>query len=102
MDPPVPLLLKKIDFEDICNRISNDTILTENSLDDINNCFTELKHFCLNNLKNSILGCLNINSLRNKFETMKNIIENPFDISETKIDNSFPNSQFSMNEYRMF
>ena len=35
----------------------------------------------------------------------KNIIEDTFDvflISETKIDNSFPNSQFSINEYRMF
>ena len=36
---------------------------------------------------------------------MKNIIENPFDIfliSETKIDSSFPNSQFSINGCRMF
>ena len=36
---------------------------------------------------------------------MKKIIEDKFDtflISETKIDNSFPNSQFSINGYRMF
>ena len=36
---------------------------------------------------------------------MQNIFENTFDIfqiSETKIDNSFPNSQFSINGYRMF
>ena len=36
---------------------------------------------------------------------MKNIIEDTFDIfliSETKIDNSFPNSQFSINGYGMF
>ena len=35
---------------------------------------------------------------------MKNIIEDTFDIfliSETKIDNSFPNSHFSLNGYRM-
>ena len=71
------------------------------------NCFTELKHFRLNNLKNLILGqChLNINSLRSKFETIKNIIDDAFDIfliSDTKIDNSFPNSQFSLISYRMF
>lgn len=39
----------------------------------------------------------NVDSLRNKFGTMKNI---PFDISlisEKKIDNSFPNSQFPIN-----
>ena len=36
---------------------------------------------------------------------MQNIIENTFDIfliSDTKIDNSFPNSQFSINGYKMF
>ena len=39
MDPPVPLLLKKTNFEDIRNKISNDTIFTQNCSDDINNCF---------------------------------------------------------------
>ena len=36
---------------------------------------------------------------------MQNIIENTFDIFlilETKIDNYFPNGQFSINGYRMF
>ena len=36
---------------------------------------------------------------------MNNIVEATFDIfliSETKIDNSFPNCQFSINGYRMF
>ena len=36
---------------------------------------------------------------------MKNIIKDTFNIfliSETKIDNSFPNSQLSINGYRMF
>ena len=36
---------------------------------------------------------------------MKNIIKDTFDIfliSERKIDNSFPNSQLSINGYRMF
>ena len=67
--------------------------------------FPELKHFCLNNPKNLILGHLNINALSNKFETMKNIIEDTFDtflISDTKIENSFPNSQFSISGYRIF
>ena len=35
---------------------------------------------------------------------MKNIIEDTFDIfliSETKVENSFPNSQFSINGYSM-
>lgn len=48
---------------------------------------------------------LNISSLRNKFESLKLIISPIFDISlvlEAKIDESFPNNQFSINEYRVF
>ena len=48
---------------------------------------------------------LNISSLRNKFESLKLIISPIFDVSlvlETKIDESFPNNQFSINEYRVF
>ena len=48
---------------------------------------------------------LNINSLRNKFESIKPIISPNFDIflvSETKLDESFPNNQFSISGYRMF
>ena len=44
-----------------------------------------------------ILGHLNINSIRNKFEALKFIIDNNIDIfliSETKLDDSFPTAQF--------
>ena len=44
-----------------------------------------------------ILGHLNINSIRNKFEALKFIIDNNIDISlisETKLDDSFPAAQF--------
>ena len=44
-----------------------------------------------------ILGHLNINSIRNKFEALKFIIGNNIDIfltSETKLDDSFPTAQF--------
>ena len=59
----------------------------------------------LRNLQNLIMGHLNINSLRNKFESVKPIISPNFDIflvSETKFDESFPNSQFSTSGYRIF
>ena len=51
------------------------------------------------------MGHLNINSLRNKFESIKLIISPNFDIFlvlETKFDESFPNNQFSISSYRMF
>ena len=54
MDPPVPFLLKKTNFEDIHNKISNNTTLTQNWSGDINNCFMEFKHFCLKNPKELI------------------------------------------------
>ena len=51
------------------------------------------------------MGPLNINSVRNKCEYLKPIISPIFDIflvSETKLDDSFPNNQFSLNWYKMF
>ena len=76
-----------------------------NPPNDDSDCFRELKSFRLKNPKNLIIGHLNINSLRNKFESLKSIISPIFDIflvSETKIDESFPKTQFSINGYRMF
>ena len=46
-----------------------------------------------------------MNSIRNKFEPVQEIIQNTFDIflvCETKIDSSFPNQQFCIPEYRIF
>ena len=41
----------------------------------------------------------------NKFDSIKSIISPNFDVflvSETKLDESFPNNQFSITGYRMF
>ena len=48
--------------------------------------------------KNLFFGQLNVNSIRNKFESVQEIIQNTFDIffvCETKIDFSFPNQHNS-------
>ena len=48
---------------------------------------------------------LNVNSIRSKFESVQEIIQNTFDIflvCETKIDSSFPNQQFCIPEYCIF
>ena len=59
--------------------------------------------FCgINDLRNQnpfrvIIGHININSIRNKFEPLVSFINNNLDIlmiSETKIDDTFPDSQF--------
>ena len=59
----------------------------------------------LNRPKNIILGHLNINCIRNTFSSFKDLVLKETDIcllSETKTDDSFPNSQFCAEGYRMF
>ena len=55
--------------------------------------------------KNLIIGHLNINSIRNKFLDFKELVLSDTDIcliSETKLDDSFPDQQFHVNGYKMF
>ena len=55
--------------------------------------------------KNPLVGYLNINSLRNKIIDLTGIIQylnlDYFVLSETKIDSSFPSSQFAIDNYEM-
>ena len=54
-----------------------------------------LGHVRLNNADRLIIGHLNINSLRNKFEMLREIVQDNLDIllvSKTKVDPSFPSS----------
>ena len=55
--------------------------------------------------KNLLCGYLNINSLRNKTHDLRLIIHDvPIDyfiISETKLGNSFPNAQLTINNYEI-
>ena len=64
-----------------------------------------IRQLKLSNPHKIILGHLNINSLRNKFESIADVIQGTFDIfllSETKIDESFPDKQFRLNNYKIF
>ena len=61
-----------------------------------------LKNLRLKNVNRLICAQLNINSLRNKFESLINIINNNIDIlmiSETKLDISFPTGQFHIHGF---
>ena len=54
------------------------------------------------NINRLIFAQLNINSLRNKFESLQRMINKNIDvllISETKIDSSFPSAQFYLEGY---
>ena len=57
----------------------------------------------LNNPRNCIIGHLNINSIRNKFDAVECSLNEGlldiFAISESKLDDSFPLSQFSVTDF---
>ena len=60
----------------------------------------EMKNHCSDKL---IWSNLNINYIRNTFDTLKYIVENDIDtliLSETKLDNSFPLVQFRLHGFR--
>ena len=62
---------------------------------DKGNLFTSTKSIKAKHPKNLFLGHLNVNSTRNKFVSIQELIKRTFDIfliSETKIDDSFPNA----------
>ena len=62
--------------------------------------FRKIKH---DNPNKIIIAHLNINSIRSKFEFLKELISNNIDIlliSETKLDETFPTGQFLMNGYQ--
>ena len=64
-------------------------------LNELNN----LRHW---HVRKILIGHLNINSVRNKFSSLKEIVEKNLDIfmiSETKIGNSYPSEQFMLNGF---
>ena len=62
----------------------------------------DIRRLKLSNSNKIILGYLNINSVRSKFECLRDIINNNIDIlliSETKLDVTFPVGQFLINGF---
>ena len=63
-----------------------------------------LKDIKIKNINRLVIGQININSLRNKFESLKLIFKGNIDIlviTETKLDESFPNEQFVVEGYAL-
>ena len=70
-----------------------------------NSVFPSVTAHRLQTPKNVTIGVLNVNSLRNKIAAVQELITNNIDIcllSETKIDESFPNQQFNISNYKTF
>lgn len=60
-------------------------------------CYTALQELRVKNINRVIFAHININSLRNKVDLLADLVRNKIDvllITETKLDDSFPESQF--------
>ena len=96
----------KSNFE-LAKNLLEDTLesKSDNHKNDENIPFPFLKKIKSEYPKN-FFGQLNVNLIRNKFESVQEIIQKTFDIflcCETKTDySSFPNQQFCIPEYRIF
>ena len=79
---------------------SNDDLSPEiKSFEDICGLLSNIKSGTLNNV---VIGLLNVNSFSSKFDDFKTIISGNVDVMiivETKLDDSYPSSQFLINGY---
>ena len=82
--------------------ISSSSSMIDNSTDKDTDFLTILGKLRLKNVNRIIFANININSIRNKFHLLTSDINNKIDIlmiSETKLDNSFPNGEFIIPGY---
>ena len=85
--------------------VSNSSSLNGSpSISAIDNDLSKIQQQRIMYAKNTIIGQSNINSIRNKFDTLENIVKafDIFLISESKLNNTFPINQFAIGGYKVF
>ena len=85
--------LNEVTFESEESVLLNQSTFSALDYEPISDPFEKLKNIRLKNPNRLIIAQLNINSLRNKFDSLVRILHYNLDIlliSETKIDSSFP------------
>ena len=86
----------------ICYNTQQGSDITNRQLSASTSLSKELKELRIENPLNLIFSYLNINSTRNKFSNLQQVICDSVDIltiAETKIDSSFPTAQFRLANY---
>lgn len=79
-----------------------DSIISDTGSHEEGSAYAILNNIRVKNINKILIGHLNINSIRNKFDILVDLVKDKLDIiliSETKIDSSFPNSQFEIQGY---
>ena len=74
------------------------------SLSTIDNNLSEIQQQTIMCAKNTLIGHLNINSIRHKFDTLDNNVKafDIFLISQSKLDNTFTINQFALGGCKVF
>ena len=103
--PSKVIILNDSDFESeesfLLDQSTSSTLTHQLNLDPYSN----IENIRSKNPSRLIIAQLNIISLRNKFDSLAEILHNNVDIlliSETKIDSSFPTAQFKIEGYTTF
>ena len=89
-------------FHSLNNRRNSGKFVTDEYKTKVFDGDSNLKFLHMRNFNKLVLGHLNINSLRNKFDALTQQIKGNVDIlmlSETKLDSSFPEGQFLISGY---
>ena len=84
--------------------LKTDTLCILKNYDDDSGPLNTLKKLKISNPNRLIIGQLNINSLRNKFECLKLFVKGNIDIlviTESKLDTTFPSHEFAIDGYAM-
>ena len=92
------------DFSHLNNSVNTETNTRNTSMPSIE--LNELTQFYANNVANLKFGHLNVNSIRHKFSPLSEVLnKNVLDIlmlQETKLDESFPTAQFSVDGFILY
>ena len=94
-----------VTFESEESILLDQSALSTLDYEPISDPFEKLKNTRLKNPNRLIIAQLNINSLLNKFDSLVRMLHNNLDIlliSETKIDSSFPTTQFQIEGYTTY
>ena len=97
--------LNEVTFESEESILLDQSTFSTLDYESISDPFEKLKNTRLKNPNRLIIAQLNINSLRNKFDSLVRMLHNNLDIlliSETKIDSSFPTAQFQIEGYTTY
>ena len=97
--------LNEVTFESDKSVLLDQSTLSTLDYEPISGPFEKLKNTRLKNPNRLIIAQLNINSLRNKFDSLVRMLHNNLDIlliSETKIDSSCPTAQFQIEGYTSY